>query len=57
MPNESHEKRAQLKEGMLKKGGINDRPSKPKPDVTPVAQKPAPESDAQATSAVPSKDS
>lgn len=57
MPDDSQEQRALLKEGTLKKGGINDRPTEPKPDVTPVAQKPAPASVAQPTSTVSSKDS
>lgn len=29
-------------EGTIKKGGVNPRPSNPKPNVKPVAQKPPP---------------
>ena len=56
MPDDSQEQRAQLKPGMLKKGGINDRPTEAKPQVTPGAQEPTPQSDAPETSAAPSPD-
>ena len=29
-------------EGMIKKGGVNEKPSSPKPDVKPVGQKTEP---------------
>jgi len=31
-----------IREGNIKKGGINPKPSKPKPRIVPPAQKPKP---------------
>ena len=34
----------QIREGIIKQGGVSSQPTQPKPNVTPVAQKPQPPS-------------